>query len=222
MSLPALSYTGKGVQGGNEFMRTSRWNPDELVRSVSALVGRNSVENSSADPKSLLPDPLMEEHSLDLSVDKLVRRDPVKLIAALLILTAEKPLWYHYFLDFCANQCYVHAYEGKWRLLHKLARLQSITLMLLEVQERMSPEDFFGNIFKEMQQYKRRPSVRFILQKKGKVVQPQRRRGYNDHGSMRQPHEIHSDWKQSGPNPERPDYRIEYSEKRAILNFLYG
>lgn len=203
-------------------MNTSRWNPVELAKAVSALSGRKSRENSSADPRSLSPDPLEGEHSLDLSVDKSIRKDPVKLIAALLFLASERPIWYHYFLNYCGDQCYAHNYQGEWRLLHRLVRCQSIVLMLLEVQERMSPEDFFGNIFREMQNFQQSPSVRFILQKKGKVVRPQRKRGYNDHGSMRQPHEIHSDWKQTGPNPIREDYRTEYSAKRAILNFLYG
>lgn len=203
-------------------MSTSHWNRDEVIRRVRDLTEFPQMRKISADPISLYSDsPSPEDFEWSLAVDKAVRNDPDELASILLILSAVKPFWYHVFLDFCGEQCYRYGYQGKWRFLHNLCKSQLIRLQLSLVMEYRSPNEFFGNMFNKMEKFARNPSVRFIKQTKPKPKKPQWKRGHNDKGSMKSPHEKHSAWVSSGPNPKRPDYRSSYKRKQAILNYLY-
>lgn len=203
-------------------MSRRSWNQEELVRTIVDLTERSPVGKSSADPRSLYSDNFSEaDYYWDVSVRRAIRRKPDELIAALLVISAVKPFWYETFLAWCSERCYSEKYEGKWRNLHQLCKVQLIVLQLHTVQEMYTPEEFFGNIFKRMTKFNSDPTVRFLRQKRPESIRPQRKSGYNDKGSMKKAHEIHSAWKHSGPNKKRPDYRTLYKRKNAFLNYLY-
>jgi hypothetical protein len=70
------------------------------------------------------------------------------------------------------------------------------------LREFFSPEDIFGNLVPLMKRLVRGIKVREPRPPR-RVRKPQRKRGYDDKGSLLLPHEVHSDWSYSGPNPER-------------------
>lgn len=160
----------------------------------------------------------------DISISKRYKNDPYSLIVILLILSKIRPFWYELFLDFVANQCYRYRYQGRWMQLHQLAKLQRYELICYRITEEFSERDFFGNFKPILVEVVRDQfPVSFILKRKPKCRKPQRKRGYDDKGSMRLEHEIHTAVSPSkGPNPYRIDLRSSYRKKSTILNFLYG
>lgn len=137
------------------------------------------------------PHPQLAQNSFwELAVDKSVRNDPQKLICILIGLSYVEPFWYHLFIDYCNNRCFMYNYEGKWRLLHKLTRLRHGLLIMQYVTKKIGPRIFYGNWLPIISEFSKNPSVRFISQLKPKAKKIQRRRGYNDKGSRRLPHEV--------------------------------
>jgi len=194
----------------------------QVMKTVANLAELSSMKNISADPRSLYSQSLDGvNYILDLAVDKSIRGNPDALIIHLLLVAAVNPEWKSLFIAYCGDQCYRFNYQGKWRILHKLCTLQSIMLMLQLVIEQYSPREFFGNLLPKLKKAAQENHVRFIKQAKPRGNYPKKKSGYNDKGSMKFPHEIHSAWRHTGPNPEKLDLRSQYKRKQAILNFLY-
>lgn len=178
----------------------------------------------SSEAKSLYSD-LSSSESFEcwqLSIPKLIKNSPRDLIANLIILSKVRPFWYDYFILFCAEQCRKFNYEGKWRLLHKLAKLYYPELIMYRITEEMSGNDYFGNIDKLVNKHLANFLIDYRKLKLPRPKFPQRKRGYNDHGSRKNPHEVHDLSTVSGKNPEREDYIDQYKKRSILLNFLYG
>lgn len=197
-----------------------------LAREIDLAMNRldyTQVRKISAVPKSSYSN-LAGDRLWRISLDKQLRKDPTRLISILLILAHEKPFFYELFLEEVSNLCYRHRYQGKWRFLHKLSELQDYNLIVYRLSEVTKGNVFFGttlrNIEKELS--KDQFPVRYLEQILPKPNHPKRKRGYDDKGSRRLPHEVHSDWRHTGPNPYRPDYRNSYKKKKRLMNFLLG
>lgn len=194
----------------------------EILRHFDKL-NLSQMRKISAVPKSLWSDlPEDENRFWDLSIRKDVRNNPDRLINLLLLVSKVRPEWYPCFIDFVANQCYKYSYQGKWRFLHQLAKLNYFNLIVYRIVETETPSSFFGNRMKEIIKFTENCPCRFLKQTKPKAKVVQRKRGYNDHGSRKLPHERHSFVTVSGKNPEREDHRTQYKKRSSLINFLYG
>lgn len=194
----------------------------EILRNFDKL-NLSQMRKISAVPKSLWSDlPEDENRFWDLSIRKDVRNNPEKLINLLLLVSKIRPEWYSIFLDFVANQCQKYSYQGKWRFLHKLAKLYYFDLITYRIAEIETPSSFFGNRMKEIIKFSNNCPCRFLKQTKPKSKKVQRKRGYNDHGSRKLTHERHSFVTVSGENPEKEDHRNQYKKRSSLINFLYG
>lgn len=117
---------------------------------------------------------------------------------------------------------FLFQYEGLWLKVHKLLKLNRMEHKVYELLENgFSSREIFGNLIDLGLQTAMQFS--YQVEKEQKIVYPQRKRGYNDHGSRRDdskwlPTDIHL-----GPNPEKKDFRKSVGNKlKGILNFLYG
>lgn len=181
------------------------------------------METISAEPKSLYSDITGEiSGEWKLAINKTVRSNPSKLINLLILYSRVKPFWYQDFLVHCMDQSQRYNYQGMWRVLHKLAKLQHFDLITYRVTEIFSPNEFFGNMIKEINEFAKKSPCKYVNQKLPKPKYPQRKRGYNDKGSVKYSHEVHDLSRFSGKNPEKEDYRSQYNKRSSILNFLYG
>lgn len=183
----------------------------------------SKMKLSSTEPKSLYSD-----HTLDrdfewkLRIPRSISRNPRQLIAILVVVSREKPFWYTSFLEECAILTKRNNYQGKWRLLHKLAKLQSYNLIRHRLSEELSGNEFFGNYYPYITSYLRNPQIQFCRVQKPRPKKMERVRGYRDKGSKKKPHEEIKEQTVSGPNPEKQDYTSQYRRKLAFVNFLYG
>lgn len=194
----------------------------EILSNFEKL-NESQMRKISAVPKSLWSDlPEDENKFWDISIRRDVRNNPEKLINLLLLLSSIKPMWYSYFIDFVANQCQRYGYQGKWRYLHKLAKLYHFELIVYRIVETETPHSFFGNRMKQIKSFSENCPCSFLKQTKPRPKVIQRKRGYNDHGSRKLSHERHDFSHHSGPNPEKEDYRNQYKKRSSFINFLYG
>lgn len=194
----------------------------ELDKSLSRL-SLNRLKQFSAVPKSLYSDLEWDRDFLwDLNIPKRIKNDPVLLICNLVIIARGNPFWKSLFIDFCANQCKKYNYQGKWKLLHKLAKLQFRTLIEYRICEEIPPNEFFGNYLPIIEKESQFFQIFFGRKQKPKPIKIQRKRGYNDKGSAKMNHEIHDLSSVSGPNKEKRDFTTQYKKRSAIINFLYG
>ena len=178
----------------------------------------------SSETKSLysdLPDEDMK-WTWKIQVPKTMKNDPEELIAGLIILSKIKPYWYTEYQLFCAEQVKKYNYQGKWILLHKLLKLNFHDLILYRITEIYTGNAYFGNINKRVNNLLENFSIRFGKCLKPRPTYAQRKRGYNDHGSRKNPHEIHDLSSVSGPNPEKLDFSDQYKKRLSLINFLYG
>lgn len=203
------------MKNNNTFLSEINFNMSQLNLS--------HMRKISAVPVSLYSDPELDKNKFwDITIRRDVRNNPRKLLSLLVLISYVKPFWYSYFIDFVMNQCQRYNYQGMWRNLHKLAKLQHFELISYRIQEIMSPNAFFGNYFQEIKQFSKNCPCIFSKLNKPKPKTIQRRRGYNDKGSMKLPHERHDFSEVSGANPVKEDYRSQYKKRSALLNFLYG
>jgi hypothetical protein len=119
------------------------------------------------------------------------------------------------------NLCYLKRYQGLWRTTHRLLKLYRLDQKIFILFEMgFSQRTLFGNILKLAKV--RIKKIGIYKTMKTKVVYPQRKRGYNDHGSRKEdskwlPKDIHL-----GANPVREDYRTRYkNKKKSFFNFLW-
>lgn len=117
------------------------------------------------------------------------------------------------FTEEMASRCYKNNYQGKWELVQDFIELQPHTLYnILEfLEDHFSYCDLYGNILPLVEKLAKSLKVGRQRPNNGRVKKPQRRRGYNDKGTLRLNHEHHSLWTWSGPNEERLDRRSKIS-----------
>lgn len=112
-----------------------------------------------------------------------------------------------------AARCYKNNYQGKWSIVQEFLELKNDYLynQFILLQRHFSNQDIFGNILQLVD--KIAPTIKLVEDRPNKrpVKRPQRRRGYNDKGTLRFSHERHSAWTWTGENPERIDRRDKVS-----------
>lgn len=123
------------------------------------------------------------------------------------------------FKEHLAQMCYNYSYEGKWRVVQEVLETPTIFRNIIEVIiQKLSIRELKGNILPLLPGIVARVKViqTDLLKeaRKPKVRYPQRKRGYDDKGSLRPVHEIHSCWEHEGPNPEKEDLRTKIVSAR--------
>lgn len=125
-----------------------------------------------------------------------------------------------YLRDFLAQRARKHQYKGKWMLVHKLLKLQNPILVSDFLLERELQREVFGNFLVAGSIALQR--LHLLKPRTGRPKFPKRKRGYDDHGSARAPHEQRNCQVHSGINPETVDLSSLYQKKLALVNWLYG
>lgn len=167
---------------------------------------------------SILPERLCREVRFS-GLKNLTAREALGL--TLILLTKPTPLGF-LVLDEIGQLCRKNKYQGTWMDVHHILKVNFPDLVLYTLLERgYSFRDVFGNILKLGRVAL--CNVKILSQEiRLPVKKPQRKRGYDDHGSRRPedkwlPSDIHL-----GANPDVLDLSASYKKKRAILNFLYS
>lgn len=117
--------------------------------------------------------------------------------------------------------CQYKKYQGLWMLVHKLLKLYYLDERVhVLLESHVSENEIFGNYLGAG--LERLKKINLYDPLRGSIKKPQRKRGYNDHGSRRED----SKWREtnywSGPNPPKPDHSKLYQTKRKhFLNFLW-
>jgi len=141
-------------------------------------------------------------------------------LALVLCFDKEDPVWW-YLREKILDDCYRYKYKGNWRLVQKLLMINDDNLLLRRFLEDHSSQEIFGNLLvlankriSKMQIHKRYTPVKL----------PQRKRGYNDHGSRRDDSKWLPDRVHLGPNPKRQDLRngVAKTLKEKVLRFLWS
>jgi hypothetical protein len=94
--------------------------------------------------------------------------------------------------------------QGRWDLVRQVLQipLYSEEKTFTFLAKYFSYSDIFGNLVPAMHRLSR--AIRIVKWRPStKVRRSQRKRGYDDKGTLLLPHEVHSAWRHSGPNPER-------------------
>jgi hypothetical protein len=113
--------------------------------------------------------------------------------------------------------CFNHQYEGKWLICNTIIQLsedEEKLFYFLEI-EKYSERELFGNYLGQIENSLKKVILRD--RRKQKVTKPQRKRGYNDHGSMRPSHRWLPDLIWLGENPEKIDLRRSLKINRDTL-----
>lgn len=116
------------------------------------------------------------------------------------------------FKEHLAQMCYNYNYEGKWSVVQEVLETPTILRNIIgKIADLLSIRELKGNILPLLTSivYKAKSITTDLLREshKPRVRYPQRKRGYDDKGSLRPVHEIHSCWEHEGPNPEKEDRR---------------
>ena len=143
----------------------------------------------------------------------------IEALALVVCFPKEDLLWWEV-RERIMEDAYRYQYKGNWRLVQKLLNINDEKLQLRFFFEYHSSEELFGNLLPVAI---KRISRLQIQKRYPKVKRPQRKRGYNDHGSRRDdskwlPSDVHL-----GPNPEKSDLRrVAVNLKEKIRNFLWS
>jgi hypothetical protein len=140
------------------------------------------------------------------------------LIVSIIIHTREQYLRYE-FHEKVAEEAYRNNYQGKWKQVQELLELENMNFnsYFNWFLENFSKEDIYGNIVPLINRIIKTIKVTNRKFRKPRVRYPEYRRGYRDKGTLRFPHEIHSDWTFSGENPYREDRRNSISSPRKQI-----
>lgn len=121
--------------------------------------------------------------------------------------------------DLCEKRCRANCYQGDWGKLAKILQLQnSTTALYYHVKENFSKRSLYGNIF---------PTGSKLLEEElclltmYPIKRTQRKRGYSDKGSRRDPSKTKNEIDNIGKVEVTRD-TLFLNEKEAILHFLYG
>lgn len=153
-----------------------------------------------------------------------IYKTPMEAIALLIAVTnllpARKEYIKYKLKEEMAARCFKNNYQGKWSIVQEFLELKNDYLwqQFELLQQHFSNQDIFGNIIQLTKKIV--PTIRIIDYRPDRrpVRKPQRRRGYNDKGTLRFSHERHSAWTWTGENPVRVDRRDKVSApSRPIL-----
>lgn len=135
-------------------------------------------------------------------------RKPIEAIAAYYLSLYFAPWQTDVLVRSIAHRAYANCYQGKWQLVQEILELEvSRPEELEDWYLAHNPFEFYGCVLPETIIVERR--VRYRDSRKSinsPVRKPQRRRGYNDKGSRRLPHEDHGD---PPIREEREDRRLQ-------------
>lgn len=135
-------------------------------------------------------------------------RKPIEAIAAYYLSLYFAPWQTDVLVRSIAHRAYANCYQGKWELVQKILELElSRPEELEDWYKSYNPFEFYGCVLPESIIVEKR--VRYKDSRKpnnSPVRRPQRRRGYNDKGSRRLPHEDHGD---APTREEREDRRLQ-------------
>lgn len=118
-------------------------------------------------------------------------------------------------------EAYRHQYKGPWKFVQKILNINDECFALRFFLEYHTSQELFGNL---LPLANKRISRIKVQRAYTKVKIPQRKRGYNDHGSRKDD----SKWLPScvhlGPNPEKPDHQNKVAKTiiESIRNFLWS
>lgn len=159
----------------------------------------------------------------DLSM-KFPYKSPMEAIAVLSIvgyIIPPRNEYYKYKIkEEMAQRCYNYNYQGKWKIVQELLELSPDypADILRYLEQHFSPETIFGNIVPMVRKMLLLMKLNKNINRRNKVKKPQRKRGYNDKGTLRFPHEIHRAWTSSYVEHEREDRRDKIkAPNRPIL-----
>lgn len=116
------------------------------------------------------------------------------------------------FLEELGQRLFCYNYEGKWKVVQEILEqpLTPFNIVTTVVRE-LSLRELKGNVLPLVpllaENYKIVVRQVHVVKRPKKVRYPQRKRGYDDKGSLRLAHEIHELWEHDGPNPIRIDRR---------------
>lgn len=150
-----------------------------------------------------------------------IRRLKASEAVGLALLAIAKPTSGSFLLrDFLGQMAKRNQYKGSWMLVHKFLKLQSLTLVSDYIVEKKLQRSVFGNFL--VAGLTSLSRLKLLNPRTSKPRKPQRKRGYDDHGSARAPHKRRNCQVHSGPNPESQDLSSLYRKKLALVNWLYG
>lgn len=184
------------IQSLNSTVRTSLSNFIERTRNDLSLSETMSLY-------SHLPPRFYLHFDIYLS-KKITSREAMSL--ALIVNHLDPLLKFQIILEL-EEKCFQHSYEGQWEKVNSLIQLSSDEdkfTYLLEIEE-ISTRELFGNYQKLVT--KSLKNIIFNDRRKQKVKRPQRKRGYNDHGSRRPEHKWLPRKIQESANPDKKDMR---------------
>lgn len=138
-------------------------------------------------------------------------REALAALFAMVTILAERDGEYKiFFTDHLAKMAYNYKYEGHWRTVQEILELS--TMMPYQITEvllrKMSPEDYFGNFVPLVKRVTKR--IRFVKvyqNNRNRVKRTQRKRGYDDKGTLRLSHQWLPSDVHLGCNPSREDRR---------------
>lgn len=194
---------------------------DELLQTFKFNVKYR--EHVSAVPISLTVPPELANSTFELSIPKSYRNSPEHLIACWFVALNFNAYWKEELRLFILKQCKRYKYEGKWMELFHYSRLFSFDLVLFySLQNYRSSNDIKGNVLPICKQITERNLIRIYVKKQRQAKKPQFKRGYNDKGSRRPDHEIHSCYEGESVVREKIDLSDSVTRKNNLMHFLYG
>lgn len=147
-------------------------------------------------------------------------------IASLLIMATILPeragLPKLYFTDHLARMCFNFNYEGEWAKVQEILELRTMSpyKIVEKLSNWMSAEDYYGNFVPLCRKLARNARiVKISYGNNRKVRKPQRKRGYDDKGTLRLSHTWLPTDVHLGANPERVDRRDKSHTPRSPLHW---
>lgn len=112
---------------------------------------------------------------------------------------------------------YHKRYEGDWIVVQKLSEAESVDLVLWKflILEERNPREIFGNLLPQALERLSRIEL-YDPNYHRRINKPQRKRGYNDHGSRKDSHKWLPKDVHLGANPRRTDLR----ENMSVRSFF--
>lgn len=212
-------YSIKHKEEGGEFnMNSSNSSISSRVEIVQRELNRILQRRiSSSETMSLYPDLSVEDSYLIGGLKKL---DATEALGLLLIFPRDSILYCEIRLEI-AEVARTFQYQGLWNKVQKVSELGCRELQLYFLLESgISEYEIFGNLIDNG--LRRLQRVR-IFRPKYQVKYPQRKRGYNDHGSRKDDSRWLPDRVHLGPNPPKRDRSNFFGNmKKTLTNFLYG
>lgn len=120
-----------------------------------------------------------------------------------------------------SKMAYNNRYEGKWNVVQEILELNipnAINPIVEVICKYHSTNEIFGNIVPlvgtMVRSFYFKKNYISVIDDNRPVRRPQRRRGYNDKGSLRLPHEHHSPENLELLESKKPEYR-EFTQPRS-------